>query len=320
MPTLTPFRQVFSMLRRQGSGGAPARTGSIWGEDLAEAGPLASLGTRDWASTTDDELVLYAPGLGSVSRHSSPAGLDALGQCIEGALAAAADRLSERFGQDPADIAALLRRAGVVTAGTGLRLSSDRAPGDAARVRIAEPAAAAWIAEGCALASLDRIARACATPDVRQASFETEANDDGFASAVVASAVGCVNVAHWAPRYAAMHESLTLAAWLGCLLRGRSAFLPEWLAEIALDFVADPHGGQNGDVGDGVMAGLIAHAVGFDRLREACAAAVARRRAILVAPQLSSGLPFVDLPPWDEGLASTIAARLAPHRSGLRNA
>lgn len=48
------------------------------------------------------------------------------------------------------------------------------------------------------------------------------------------------NGAYVYPQYAFAHELLGTGAWLGVLLRGRSALMPEFVAQVLTDYMSDP--------------------------------------------------------------------------------
>jgi len=85
---------------------------------------------------------------------------------------------------------------------------------------------------------LDRTLRD-ATARTRGATPPTPA-DFTLSDALTASIYSSFNAAYVYPHLACSHELMTVGAWLGYLVRGRTALMPPFIAERLLDHLSDP--------------------------------------------------------------------------------
>ncbi len=95
---------------------------------------------------------------------------------------------------------------------------------------------AVWTFELSVLACIDRMLVDARPPHPRPSECCITKAD--LADVLVASIHTGFNGAYVYPQFAFAHELLGAGAWLGVLLRGRSALMPEFVAEVLIDYSA----------------------------------------------------------------------------------
>jgi hypothetical protein len=158
----------------------------------------------------------------------------------------------------------------------------------------------------------DAIARAQGAPPPAPIDFT-------LSEALTATIYSSFNAAYVYPHLACSHELLTAGAWLGYLVRGRTALMPPFIAERLLDYLSHPAPDETTD--GGACTGLL-------RFHAEMAARVSR--LLKKAKQVyKSGLPLAVRPSrswelgpvrpdvWDEARSHTIASRIGLNRDPL---
>jgi hypothetical protein len=222
----------------------PTPLGPVWGDGLIDQS-LTTLGhSCDWSNVDEDELVLFIPSL--MARHASA--LEQAGPVphIRRALAA---RLAwaVRFLNFQDELRTLERIAacGVILA-CSPREAFDEAQSHSAasyRYNTHRPTfhldqtnnLATWTFELSVLACIDRMLLDAMPTRRRSADCIPSAD---LADVLVASIHTSINGAYVYPQYAFAHELLGTGAWLGVLLRGRSALMPEFVAQVLTDYMS----------------------------------------------------------------------------------
>ncbi|MTD94070.1 hypothetical protein GIW81_06930 [Hyphomicrobium sp. xq] len=220
----------------------------VWGAELVDQSLATAWYPAEWASVTDDELVFLLPSLCNwpTGRHAEPARrgpIDYLTRTLTARADAASRLIARRSGlTDPAAAAEIHDRlvaSGLLSSidahrrSTTLRDSRAPAPGrDQGRLPD-------WlIAELVALAYTNRMlsdALGSAAPQGVDAPLIDWPLT--LADVVVASISARLNGAYVYPEHGYAHELLALAALLGHLVEGRTAYLPPSIAGTLLDIL-----------------------------------------------------------------------------------
>lgn len=209
---------------------------AVWGEELLQQSLSTLWYPTEWRDVGDDELVLFLPSLSSDGDVGAEV---AIRRAFIRRLRASIRMLEPnddgralRKIADVGAISSLLREIdswGVTEDGHGSQVQSL-----AARCSIG--GAAAWEFELAVLACIDRML-SDATRFARPADCLIETPE--LADILVGSIHTSINGAYAYPRYAFAHEILGTGAWMGTLLRGRSALMPNFVAEVVLAYL-DP--------------------------------------------------------------------------------
>ena len=93
----------------------------------------------------------------------------------------------------------------------------------------------AWGFEISVLACIDRMLTDAMSSSTRH--VDCLINSPGLADILVGSIHTSINGAYVYPKYAFAHELLGAGAWLGTLLRGRAALMPDFVAEVILGYL-----------------------------------------------------------------------------------
>jgi hypothetical protein len=229
----------------------------VWGDGLVDHPLSAFYGHLTWDDVSGDELIILMPAL---ARQKNVAGKprDAA-FFVRRMLTARVFDCVTRMAGETAELepAPGLRQAAIdivvrsqtVTAVSAIdaALSSDdiwieifgRRPASRYRsqslaVSPAPPATSSdqWALELSILAALDRLLRDAERPQQGSAAAPIQSSD-----ALLASIYAGFNAAYVYPELEFMHETLMLGAWLGFLERGRSALMPDFIAERILGYL-----------------------------------------------------------------------------------
>lgn len=195
-----------------------------WGEGLIELSLSTLWRARNWSDLSDDECALFIPNLVHDGHPEfSPAARfrsAALGRLRTSLLV---------LGGDPQQTLRYITETGVLS---GI-YQDDELQAVLSREATREERALAQNlksglstnrrAETAILSSLDRLLR------------QEEVASPPLTDALIASIHTAFNAAYICPTHTYAHELLGAGAWLGILLRGRSALMPEFVAHVLLD-------------------------------------------------------------------------------------
>ena len=222
----------------------PTPLGPVWGEGLIDQS-LTTLGhSCDWSNVDDDELVLFIPSL--MARHASASEQAGPVPHIRRALAARLD-WAVRFlnFQDEQQTLERIAACGVILACQPREAFREAQSHSAASYRYdayrptfhvdQTKNLATWTFELSVLACIDRMLLDAMSTHRRPAGYIASAE---LAEVLVASIHTCINGAYVYPQYAFAHELLGTGAWLGVLLHGRSALMPEFVAQVLADYMS----------------------------------------------------------------------------------
>ena len=214
------------------------QTTSVWGDGLIDQSLTTLWYPRDWSDVGEDELVFFIPSLGAGHRRASDEAGPALHirRALARRLNSAVRLLSTGDDQQTLE---RIAACGVVSAckpqasaevSCSLQgynhYGSQRQPNDLA----------VWTFELSVLVCIDRMLLDAMPHRPRHAECYIASAD--CAEVLVASIHTCINGAYVYPEFAFAHELLGAGAWLGLLLRGRSALMPEFVAEVLIDYIA----------------------------------------------------------------------------------
>ena len=219
---------------------------SPWGEGLLDCGLNSLWSACDWEGVADDELVLLIPALNgpaaATGQSRNPA--SRIAQRMADVLATQNQPLGTQH--DPAirldDAPERLVQSGAVATYCTYRSRQARAIFESVR-RLSPPAPpsvtagyrAAWVDALCALATMDRMlydalpAANFAPPLMAQRPM--------LPDVVIATLLTRLHGAYVYPETTYAHELLTASAWLGVVLSGRPAMMPEAVADVLLSYL-----------------------------------------------------------------------------------
>jgi hypothetical protein len=250
-------------------------TDDVWGAELVDQSLAIAWYPADWDSVTDDELVFLLPSLCNwpTARHGELARrgpIDYLTRTLTARADAVARLIARRSGlTDPAAAAEIHDR--LVASGLLSSIEAHRRSSTLRDIRDAAPdrdqgRLPDWlIAELVALAYADRMlndALGSAAPQGVHAPLIDWPLT--LADVVVASISARLNGAYVYPEHGYAHELLTLAALLGHLVEGRTAYLPPSIAGTLLDILRAKPSADDQTVA--VLRTYIEWAVGTNRL------------------------------------------------------
>jgi len=303
---------------------APARY-SLWGDGLVDQSLPTLWYANNWQCVDIDELTFFIPALSSHSALSTltdygsggPVGhiRNALGRRLVSAVRVLARALGpETVGQEARaleaidKIAILSIPADVLLGGADkphpraviFRWSSSRSLREAA------------IYELSVLTCLDRMMQDAGA--LLRAEAPPTASDSrvSAADAVVASMYCGVNGAYVYRDLAYMHETLATGAWLGTVLSGRAALLPQFVAEVLCELFERllQHGEESLDDVDRVLLEHTRIAVGQHRLRRAALRVARLGTPKVVRAKRLELQPWSHIPIWNRQLNGRISQAL----------
>jgi len=282
-----------------------------WGDGLLEQS-LSTLWSRcGWDDVDDDELVLFLPPLawqGGGERVSGTGPVPYLRRALAVSVYRSQTALAqiEQYSGATSSPDSVLQRI----ASTGVLTTIDPftawAEGKAQAEAFGAPARRSrapsnrdrWIWELSVLSCLDDLLKAALCSGTRSTIRAS------LADALVASMHASFNAAYVYPEFAPLHETLSVGAWLGHLLAGRAAVMP--------DFVADRWSGCGGMVSDDACEILLHEyaqaCVGWSRLCKLAGKVKSTGRPLLATPR--RGPKFLPACSWNQALHDRIAARL----------
>lgn len=300
-----------------------ARALPVWGDGFADDALDLLWRRRDWNSIDVDELVLLIPSLmqfertKGVGRHLRQA-LCARVRFVVDAMAAETPRSGE-----PArgDLLNAIDRSGVLAAMTaetafkeGDLLATSWYGCNALRPEFRRAPHAAWINELAVLAGMDRLLREASrgedTVHVPVSRLDPLMGEADVVSAVVHSSI---NAAYALPHLAVFHETFTLAAWLGFLVRGRRALMPRFIAELVVERLKEGGATVADDPREAVLRVHAERAIGTPQLMATAHRVLRRGDPAVVRPH--PRLADVGRVFWNPPLADELARLPAPHPS-----
>ncbi|MEZ5901033.1 MAG: hypothetical protein R3D51_16245 [Hyphomicrobiaceae bacterium] len=285
------------------------QVGTIWGDGLVEQSLHTAWYASDWDSIDLDELIMFLP----VLLASGGRGERGPARHIRNAIAAHMRSLASSLEQhcDFEDVSerervmsmicADILRDGVM-ADPKTNISIGRALSSIKSSTLREY----LVYQVAVIITLNRVLRA-AEGDCQSTS------DCEQADALVASIHSRVNGAYIYPQWAFAHELFSAGAWLGVLLSGRWALLPEFLAEVFAELLerSEVSGAANLVASDLVLLSYIDRTIGRSRLlrqakrvRETGVPVVIKSKRMRFSPPSA---PFV----WNGGLFDVVAKRLS---------
>lgn len=281
----------------------------VWGDGLVEQSLHTAWYASDWDSVDLDELIMFIPVLVA----SGGRGGRGAARHIRDALAAQMRSLASSLEQhcDFKDVSDRERAMSMICADIArddLRAevnAENSISRELSRIR-SSALREHLVYQVAVIITLNRVLRA-AEEDFRSIP------DSKQADVLVGSIHSRVNGAYIYPQWAFAHELFSAGAWLGVLLSGRWALLPEFLAEVFAELLerAATNGEANLIASDLVLLSYIDRTTGRSqllrqakRVRETGIPVVIKsRRKRFAAPSE----PFV----WNSELFATVAKRLS---------
>ena len=304
----------------EGSGRTQAAD-DVWGVELVDQSLATAWYPADWDSVTDDELVFLLPSLCNrpPARHEDGPALrgpiDYLTRTLAARAQAAANLIARRSGRtDPAaagEIADRLVASGLLTSiEPPIRSRSTDGQEPACRSQAVLPD---WlINELVALAYADRMLNDALGKTQTQSAARAPMVDWplSLSDVITASISARLNGAYVYPQHGYAHELLALAAFLGHLVQGRTAYLPPSIAGTLVDVLSAKPSADDQTVA--VLRTYIEWAVGAHRLmlwaRIINATGVPRR----IAPR-AGRLPRAMRAAWNARLLQRLDAQTVWH-------
>jgi hypothetical protein len=258
-----------------------------WGDGFVDLALSTQWYARGWSDVSDDELVLFLP---SILEADDAQNLEAIATRIRYALIRRlrASVLILDQGNKARTLKDILAASAIscLTKQDILATAADHGVNYEAR-SIAERCRldreASWQFESAVLGSIDRTL--AETLPSRAKSEDCKSVD--LAEILLASIHTSINVAYVYPSLTFAHELLGTGAWLGILLRGRSAFMPEFVAQVLIDHLVRAEPPRN-RADSGVINILRDHAEmagGASRLIRTAQRVLKSNHHILVTPK-----------------------------------
>ena len=274
-----------------------SRARPIWGDEWVED----SLGTLwypcSWRDVSHDELVLLIPTL--ATPETGQFEKDGPSRYLHRALAAHLRRSvillsGSRPGRHRAveEVMDTIVKTGAVTT-VDIRECWASGAADIAEFYGDPPALAAypideelerWVFELTVLACLDRVLADSKSPDV---AADTRHDCDPFnlPAILLATIYSSFNAAYIYPQLRSLHELFSAGAWLGHLLRGRAALMPEFIADSMIESLRPSKTDDSiWDRCDRLLRTHADMAIGADKLLQIAARAKKQRAPVLVRP------------------------------------
>jgi hypothetical protein len=201
-----------------------ALTSIPWGEGLIELSLSTLWRARSWSDLSDDEFALFIPNLVHDGHPEfSPAARfrsATLGRLRTSLLVLGGDpQQTFRYITETSALSGIYQDDELQAV---ISREATREECALAR-RLKSSSSTDWRAETAILSSLSRLLR------------KEEAASPPLTDALIASIHTAFNAAYICPSHTYAHELLGAGAWLGILLRGRSALMPEFVAHVFLD-------------------------------------------------------------------------------------
>jgi hypothetical protein len=216
--------------------------GPVWGEGLVGQSLTTLWHSCDWSNIDEDELVLFIPSL--IARHAFASEQTGAVPHIQRALAERLDSAVWFLNfQDEQQTLERIAACGVISACSpreALREAQSHSRNDTCRPTSHMDQTnelGSWTFELSVLACIDRMLLDAMPTRPQPAGYIASAD---LADVLVASIHTSINGAYVYPQYAFAHELLATGAWLGVLLRGRSALMPEFVAQVLTDYMSGP--------------------------------------------------------------------------------
>ena len=245
----------------------------VWGVELVDQSLATAWYPADWDSATDDELVFLLPSLCNwQDRHAEPAQrgpINYLTRTLTSRADAVARLIARRSGRTDAaaagEISDRLVASGLLTSiELPMRGRSTDGQEPASRSQVGLPD---WlINELVALAYSDRMLNDALGKAQTQSAARAPMVDWplGLSDVITASISARLNGAYVYPEHGYAHELLALAALLGHLVQGRTAYLPPSIAGTLLDVLGARPSADDQTVA--VLRTYIEWAIGANRL------------------------------------------------------
>lgn len=303
-------------------------TVAAWGDGLADETFSSAWHRAAWAEVDADELVFLIPSLAADTESAASRDEFGPGVVARVALGAqvyrAASALREIAGDQgdgSAEALDVIAASGVLTRidpytawvegrEVDARLLERRhtSPG-ASRPIDRSIGREACVFELAVVSCLDRLHRDAQGAANRGAS--SGARDMPLPDALVASIHSTFNAAYVYPQFACVHEVLSVGAWLGHLVKGRPAYMPQFVAAY---LAAELAPGREGDASAGgrctrILRSHAEQAVGVERLHAVARRVASTGRPMLVKPRAMPGLGFAPYL-WSAPLRSAITRRV----------
>jgi hypothetical protein len=227
----------------------PPAADDVWGAGLVDQSLATAWYPADWDGVTDDELVFLLPSLcnwrtGRDTGSARRGPIDYLTRTLTARADAVTRAIARRSGlTEPAAVAEIGDR--LVASGLLSSIEAHQRPSTMRDVRDPAPGRDQdrlpdWlIAELVALAYTNRMLRDALGDAAPQGAAQAPLIDWPLtlADVVVASISARLNGAYVYPEHGYAHELLALAALLGHLVEGRTAYLPPSIAGTLLDIL-----------------------------------------------------------------------------------
>lgn len=294
-----------------------------WGDGLVEQSLSALWYPCSWDAVAPDELVVIIPSLLSAPVPESKnadllRGLyhDALANQLATAVAALTEERYFDAQDNLRTCLETLREQGLLVSMPDEELEqkvfhfsfAKRSGGVLSSVirRPVTPGRA--VNELCCLSCIERVYLDC---ESRGGGRQRDVNslDVTMADALVASVHSGVNSAYIYPCWTFAHQSFALAAWIGQILFGRSAWMPLYLGEV-LNEVLSNRDRVTPDSFDGVLLSYIDLAIGSARAMKRARLLLSRGGSILVKPRKRSSPVKTTSAQWNAHLRHSVSKRL----------
>ena len=302
------------------------QTTFVWGDGLIDQSLTTLWYPRTWRDVGEDELVLFIPSLGRRGASDEAGPALHIRRALTRRLKSAVRLLSTGNAWQTLERIVACR---VISAWTpqkaraqarcdshsDYRFTNYRFHPCSPAPRGEQPNDLVWVFELSVLACIDRMLLD-ALP-TRSSSAECCIASADCTEVLVASIHTSLNGAYVYPQFAFAHELLGAAAWLGVLLRGRSAFMPVFVAQVLADYIG------RGNVQDPIARLLDFHAelVGGSEglLRRARKIISSGAPSIVTGglrPTARASRPYV----WNDRLSRRIAEQLTVSSLGAGHA
>jgi len=314
----------------EGALGAVSKVPPLWGDGLLDRSLASQWYPGTWDEVDLDELTFFMPGL---TRHTSTAEggpaahlRAALARRVGVTLPLLAGYLKRDEGKDRKRLIELIEECAGLAPGSlreAIKTPSAADVPATVRTRVLRPLSAgerleAIVYELSVLNCLGRMVQDCQAAGGEARTNSNARPSCSEADALVATIHSGVNAAYVYPHLAYAHETFAAGAWLGVLLSGRRALLPETiaarLAEVgSISRLSGRMPGQAQNATDVVLSYHAHLAVGHRRMNRLAHRALRRSRA----PAVRARRPLFDISKrpwiWNDELCAAVARRLSPY-------